>query len=121
MTTILIVDDSPMVRQQVGRILTSGGFIVVEAKDGVEALEKLAVSPRPAAVFCDLNMPRMNGVEFLEHKSRDGFGVPVVMLSTESHPKLLERAMTLGASGWLTKPFKPQHLLLTAQKLCGMI
>ncbi|HEX7664125.1 MAG TPA: response regulator [Polyangiaceae bacterium] len=118
-TTILIVDDSPMVRQQVGRVLASAGFVIAEAKDGAEALEKLEASPKPALVFCDLNMPRMNGVEFLEYKRRVGSDVPVVMLSTEGHPRHVERAMELGAKAWLIKPFNPQHLLVTAQKLSG--
>ncbi len=57
-----------MVRQQVGKALTGSGFIVVEAVDGIDALEKLAGSPDTCLVVCDINMPRMNGIEFLEKK-----------------------------------------------------
>jgi CheY-like chemotaxis protein len=69
MKRILIVDDSPTIRQQVSMALTQAGFAVAEAVDGVDALAKLAT---PAALMvCDVNMPRMNGLELLE-KLRSG-------------------------------------------------
>src|SRR5437016_2216855 len=114
---VLIIDDSMMVRQQVGRALTAAGFSVVEAIDGVDALQKLESSPEMRLVVCDVNMPRMNGIEFLERLNADHSSVPVVMLTTEGQPELIQRAKALGAKGWIVKPFKPDLLVAAARKL----
>jgi two-component system chemotaxis response regulator CheY len=116
-TTILVIDDSAMVRQQVGRALSSSGFTVVEAADGVEGLEALSRTPATRLVICDVNMPRMNGLEFLERLIREMSTVPVVMLTTEGQPELIQRAKALGAKGWIVKPFKPDLLVAAAKKL----
>lgn len=116
-TKILVVDDSSMVRQQVGRALTGSGFSVIEAVDGVDALEKLAASPDACLVVCDVNMPRMNGIEFLEQKNLSGNQTPVVMLTTEGQPEMIQKAKALGAKGWVVKPFKPDLLVAAAKKL----
>jgi two-component system, chemotaxis family, chemotaxis protein CheY len=115
--TILVIDDSAMVRQQVGRALAGAGFTIVEAVDGVDALQKLAGAPATRLIVCDVNMPRMNGVEFLEHLSTEGSSVPVVMLTTEGQPELIQRAKALGAKGWIVKPFKPDLLIAAVKKL----
>jgi two-component system, chemotaxis family, chemotaxis protein CheY len=116
-TKILIVDDSQMVRLQVGRALTGAGFVVVEAVDGADALDKLKENPDTALIVCDVNMPRMNGIDFLERKNEQGNGVPVVMLTTEGQPELIKKAKALGAKGWVMKPFKPDSLIAAAKKL----
>jgi len=117
--TVLVIDDSLMVRQQVSRALVGAGFTVVEAKDGVDALEKLAGRPETRLIVCDVNMPRMNGLEFLEAMRKDekNAAVSVVMLTTEGQPELVARAKSLGAKGWIVKPFKAELLLATAKKL----
>ncbi|MGD0679025.1 MAG: response regulator [Polyangiaceae bacterium] len=115
--TILVIDDSRMVRHQVGRALSAAGFVVVEAENGTEALEQLAANPETRLVICDVNMPQMNGLEFLERLNEDHVAVPVVMLTTEGQPELIQRAKALGAKGWLVKPFKPETLVATAKKL----
>ena len=120
MTTILVIDDSLMVRKQVGAALKGLGYSVVEAVDGLDALEKLESSPDTRLIVCDVNMPRMNGLEFLERLSTRGSGVPVVMLTTEGQPELIQRAKSLGAKGWIVKPFKPEFLAATARKLAPM-
>jgi two-component system chemotaxis response regulator CheY len=114
---VLVIDDSLMVRQQVGRALSAAAFSVVEAADGAEALKQLAASPDMALVVCDVNMPTMNGIEFLERLRHDGVSVPVVMLTTEGQPELIARARALGAKGWIVKPFKPDLLVAAAKKL----
>src|SRR5579859_312615 len=101
---VLVIDDSLMVRQQVGRTLSGAGFSVVDATDGVDALQKLANNPETRLIVCDVNMPRMNGIEFLERLNAEGSGVPVVMLTTEGQPELIARAKALGAKGWIVKP-----------------
>lgn len=111
---ILVVDDSPAIRQQVSMCLIGAGYDVVEAQDGLEALSRTAGA---AMCICDVNMPRMNGVEFVE---KVGAGaMPVVMLTTEGRPELIERAKKAGAKGWMVKPFKPEHLLSVVKKLVG--
>jgi two-component system, chemotaxis family, chemotaxis protein CheY len=111
---VLVIDDSMMVRKQVGMALTAAGFTVVEACDGIDALEKLSTHADVALVICDINMPRMNGIEFLENVRQ---GLPVLMLTTEARPELIERAKALGVKGWLMKPFKPELLVAAARKL----
>jgi len=111
---VMVIDDSIMVRKQVGMALTTAGFIVIEACDGADALDKLSTHPDVALVVCDVNMPRMNGLEFFE---RVPAGMPVMMLTTEGQPELIQRAKALGAKGWLVKPFKPDLLVAAARKL----
>jgi two-component system chemotaxis response regulator CheY len=118
MSKVLVVDDSMMVRKQVEKALVAAGFQVVEATDGQDALEKLRATPDAQLVVCDVNMPRMGGLEFLENvKGQAGANVPVVMLTTEGQPELIQKAKALGAKGWLVKPFKPDLLVAAAKKL----
>ncbi len=119
-TSVLVVDDSMMVRKQVGAALKGQGYDVVEAVDGADALEKIAGNPDLRLIVCDVNMPRMNGLEFLEQLSAKNSAVPVVMLTTEGQPELIQRAKSLGAKGWLVKPFKPDYLTATAKKLAPL-
>jgi two-component system chemotaxis response regulator CheY len=117
--TILIVDDSPTVRQQVGIALGQAGFHVVEAADGVEGAEQAKRRSDLALIISDVNMPRMDGIEMLERINADAKGArpPVLMLTTERQPRLLERAQGLGAVGWIVKPFKAEALVATAKKI----
>lgn len=116
---VLVVDDSAMIRMQVKRALTGAGFAVVDAVDGQDAMDKLAAGTSPSMVVCDVNMPRMNGLEFLqEMRGHGGFNsVPVVMLTTEGQPELIRQARLLGAKGWLIKPFQPELLIATVSRL----
>jgi two-component system chemotaxis response regulator CheY len=116
---VMVVDDSLMVRQQVRAALTSAGFSVTEAQDGKEALDKLSQAPDTALVVLDVNMPNMNGMEFLEsmRKRQELASVRVVMLTTEGQPRLMQQAKALGAKGWIIKPFKTDFLVAAVQKL----
>jgi two-component system chemotaxis response regulator CheY len=116
---VLVVDDSLMVRQQVKRALVTAGFDVVEAQDGIDALEKAKATPDVALVICDVNMPRMGGLDFLEAFRQDERfkAVPVVMLTTEAQSELVARSKALGAKGWIIKPFKPELLTAAAKRL----
>jgi two-component system, chemotaxis family, chemotaxis protein CheY len=116
---ILIIDDSTTVRQQVRAALAGASFEVVEAADGVEGLEAITGRDDLGAVLCDVNMPRMGGLEMLEMlQAKGGLGdLPIVMLTTEGQPALVKRAKAAGAKGWLVKPFKPELLVATMRKL----
>jgi two-component system chemotaxis response regulator CheY len=118
---VLIVDDSRTVRQQLGIVLTEAGYEVVEASDGLDGAEKIAASTDLAMVICDVNMPRMNGIEMLTFLKQDPrhANLLVLMLTTEGQPALIARAKAAGARGWIVKPFKPDLLLGTVRKLVG--
>jgi two-component system chemotaxis response regulator CheY len=118
MKKILIVDDSPSVRQQVGMALTQAGYAVVEAVDGLDGLSK-AATPGVSLVICDVNMPRMNGLEMVEKIKSDPkfFSLPVVMLTSEGQAAIIERAKKAGAKGWIIKPFKAELLVAAVKKL----
>lgn len=119
-TTIMTVDDSASVRQMVSFTLKNAGFQVIEAADGVDALEKL-VGNRVNMILTDLNMPRMDGLDFIR-QVRQGEAckfVPIVMLTTESQVDKKIQGKAAGATGWIVKPFKPQQLLSVVNKLLG--
>ena len=117
MKKVLVIDDSPTVRQQVGLALTQAGFQIVEAVDGVDGINKVDASI--AMAICDVNMPRMNGLEMLEKLRTDDRykALPVVMLTTEGQQQLIERAKKAGAKGWIIKPFKAELLVAAVQRL----
>lgn len=118
---VMVVDDSRFVRQQVGIALTAAGYEVIEAVDGLDGAEKIEQCKDLAMVICDLNMPRMTGLEMLGVVKMGGKNaeLPVVMLTTDGQPAHIERARAAGAKGWIVKPFKPELLLLTVRKLVG--
>jgi len=117
---VLVIDDSGLVRRQVANALKGLGYSVLEAVDGVDALTKLESTPDIHLIVCDVNMPNMNGIEFLEKLDAKNNGVPVVMLTTEGQPEMIQRAKALGAKGWIVKPFKPEFLVATAKKLAPL-
>lgn len=116
---ILVVDDSATVRQQVRAALADTGFEVFEAADGLEGLDSITAHQDLAAVVCDVNMPRLGGLQMLEMLSARGRvpALPIVMLTTEGQPALMQQAKAAGARGWLVKPFKPATLVATLRKL----
>jgi two-component system chemotaxis response regulator CheY len=117
-TKVLIVDDSATVRQQVRLALSQAGFDVVEAVDGMDGLERIQKGSDIRAVICDVNMPRMSGIELLEHCHKQGGpGMPVLMLTTEGQPALIQKAKQYGAKGWIVKPFKAELLVAAVKKL----
>lgn len=119
---VMVVDDSMMVRTQVRRALAGADFEVIEAVDGVAALEKARALPNIALMIVDVNMPRMNGLDFLAalRQEEHGRDVPVVILTTEAQPELAARARSLNARGWIIKPFDPAMLVAAAKRLVSM-
>ena len=118
-TKVLVVDDSMMVRQQVRRALVSAGFDVFEAKDGLEDLGQVRVLEGIALVICDVHMPNMSGLEFLQALRDDPAfaATPVVMLTTEGQAHHIEKAEALGAKAWILKPFKAELVIAAVKKL----
>jgi two-component system chemotaxis response regulator CheY len=116
---VIVIDDSQTIRDQVGTTLRQAGFDIIEAVDGVDGVEAIERAPDAALVICDVNMPKRNGLELLELLRKDDRfkTLPVVMLTTEGQPQLIERARKSGAKGWLVKPFKADLLLAAVRKL----
>lgn len=118
---VLVVDDSQSIRQHVGTTLAAGGFEVLEAVDGLDALETLTARTDIDLVICDVNMPRLGGLELLDKLQVAGVmsRLQVVMLTTEGQPAMMQRAKQAGAKGWVVKPFKAPLLLAAVKKLTG--
>lgn len=112
---LLVVDDSVTLRQMLTQTLKQQGYEVIQAQDGQDALEKLRQHPHISLVLCDIEMPRINGFEFLTHARQtiDPAKVPIVMLTSRSADKHRHLALSLGASAYLTKPYSQDELLNT--------
>jgi two-component system chemotaxis response regulator CheY len=120
---VLVVDDSVTVRQQVSKALTEGGFEVLEAADGQEGAEAIDRDAGISVVICDVNMPRMNGLEMVarvKSESRHA-ALPILMLTTEGQPALIKKAKEAGARGWIVKPFNPVQLVSAVRRLAGSV
>ena len=117
---IMVVDDSVSIRQVVSRFLEDQGWKVQTAKDGIDALERLSES-RPDLIVLDIEMPRMNGFEFLGAlKTQVGFeDVPVVMLTSRTAAKHRDKAKALGAKGFIVKPYNDDEFVGLILKLTG--
>jgi two-component system chemotaxis response regulator CheY len=114
---ILVIDDSETIRQQVRQALAATGYEIIEAVDGIDGLEKLRALTDLDIALCDVNMPRMNGLDMIAEVQRTGPKIPILMLTTEGQPSLIRRAREAGAKGWIVKPFKPELLVAAVTKL----
>lgn len=119
--TVLVIDDSMTIRLQVSSTLAAAGYDVSEAPDGPQALDALGAPDKPSLILCDVNMPRMSGLEFLEtfKGSNSTPPVPVIMLTTEGTPDLIVRAKRAGARGWIVKPFQANLLISAVRRVLG--
>ncbi|MDD1447921.1 response regulator, partial [Dolichospermum sp. ST_sed8] len=118
-TTVLIVDDSITVRELLSLTFTKAGYRVEQARDGQEAWDKLRSGLPCDIVFCDIEMPRCDGLEFLSRIQKDGsFGhLPIAMLTSRGADKHRQMALQLGASGYFTKPYLEEALLEAASRM----
>jgi two-component system chemotaxis response regulator CheY len=116
--TILTVDDSRSMRMLLRSALAPRGYEVIEAEDGVAALEWLADNS-PHLVITDINMPRMDGFGLIEAvRGKAEFdGMPILVLTTESSDEKKARARSAGATGWIVKPFDPEKLLSAVRRV----
>jgi two-component system chemotaxis response regulator CheY len=121
---VLIVDDSPAMRSFVRRVLEVSGFDLAscfQAGNGEEALEVLR-SEWVDLVLSDINMPVMDGEEFLRRLEADEMlrTLPVVIISTDATANRIERMISLGARGYVTKPFTPEALREQLERTLGV-
>ena len=119
MKRILIVDDAATVRMYHRAILESAGYLVEEAWNGIEALEKALGAPFDLYIV-DINMPKLDGYGFLrELRQQDILQSPAIMVSTEAAARDELAAYRAGASGYLIKPAKPPQLLAHVRLMLG--
>lgn len=117
---ILTVDDSKTMRDMVSFTLKNAGFLVMEAEDGVAALDALG-DDKVDLVITDVNMPNMDGISLCKklrehpvHRS-----TPILVLTTEGNDDTKAKGRSAGATGWIVKPFVPEKLLQVVNKVCA--
>jgi two-component system, chemotaxis family, chemotaxis protein CheY len=120
MGNVLIVDDSSTMRKIISRSLRQAGLQVddiYEAGDGVEGLSAME-GKDIQLILSDINMPNMDGLEFIKNVRAKGLSIPIVMITTEGGEDILKEAMSNGASDSIKKPFTPDQL---NEKLGGLL
>lgn len=115
---ILVIDDSRAIRQSLMVALSKEGYEVIEAENGIHALELMKTNPI-GLFISDVNMPEMDGITFLKKikEDRDNRHTPVIMLTTESDTAMIDAGKEAGARAWMTKPFKNDELVAAVKKL----
>lgn len=103
-TGILVIDDQPGIRRLLTEVLTEEGYIVFEAANGYEGLQK-AKDNRPRLILMDMKMPGMDGIETLRELRKVGIGDRVIMMTAYGELDLINEAKELGATDYITKPF----------------
>lgn len=119
---VLVIDDASLVRLYYRDALEAAGFVVDEALNGLEALEKLSLAPVDLLIV-DVNMPRMDGFTFLRVLRRQpgpGATIPALVTSTEAAPQDFAAAQAAGANFYLVKPIGPDALVEHARLMCGI-
>lgn len=120
--TILVIDDASLVRLYYRSILQEAGFVVEEALNGLEALERLLVTPADMLIV-DINMPQMDGFTFLStlrRKEPPLCAIPALITSTEAGEQDFEAARAAGANFYLVKPIARETLVEFASMMCGI-
>jgi len=115
---ILVVDDSATLRQVISMALTGAGYSVVEACDGMDALNKLD-GQKIHLIISDVNMPKMDGISLVKAvKQMPNYKfTPIIMLTTESEEAKKKEGQAAGAKAWVVKPFQPSQMLSAVSKL----
>lgn len=115
---ILTVDDSSTMRQMISFTLKEAGFDILEAQDGMEALDQ-AKGQSLSLIITDVNMPRMDGITLVQRlRAMPEFRfTPILVLTTESGPDMKQKGKEAGATGWIVKPFSPEKLLDVVNKV----
>ncbi|OKH19751.1 response regulator [[Limnothrix rosea] IAM M-220] len=115
--TVLVIDDSLTTRQTLSTTLQKAGYRVIQAQDGADGLNQLEQHPEVEGIICDVEMPQMNGFEFLGRcrKKYAKTDLPVLMLTSRGSKRYRQLAEQLGSNGYLTKPYLDQELIETLQ------
>jgi two-component system chemotaxis response regulator CheY len=108
---IFLIDDSSVMLASVKQNLEIAGFTVETAKDGLEAFQRVKSGLKPDLIITDINMPNMNGIEFIRNARTVLRFTPILVLTTESQTAKRDEAKKLGATGWLVKPVSGSDLL----------
>jgi len=118
--TVLTVDDSRTIREMVSFTLKGAGYEVMEAEDGVKALDTLK-GKKPDIIITDLNMPNMDGLTLIKtlRSMPDYKSTPILMLTTEQGDDRKGEGRAAGATGWIVKPFDSEKLIQVVQKVCS--
>lgn len=117
---ILTVDDSKTMQVVLRKALEDAGYEVLQGGDGVEGLKVLETAdPSPHVVISDINMPRMDGFQFIEAvRATERFRhLPIICLTTETDHEKKAKARSLGATGWITKPFNAEKLVWAIRRV----
>jgi len=109
---VLTVDDSPTILSMLNHVLKEAGFEVVQAEDGQKGLDAME-GEEFDVVITDINMPVMDGIEFIKNVRASGAKktLPILILTTESSPEKRNLGREAGGTGWIVKPFDPQKLI----------
>lgn len=113
MGTVLIVEDSSTMRKIISRSLRQAGLavdVVYEAADGFEGLLEVSAGNRIDVILSDINMPNMDGLDFVTAVRERGYKMPIVMLTTEGGDDMINEALRRGACASIKKPFTPEQL-----------
>jgi len=115
--TVLIVDDSATMVMSLKSALEMNGFKVETAMNGQAALDKIKSGVKPNLIITDINMPIMNGLEFIKNVRPILRFTPILILTTESEQSKRDEAKRLGATGWLVKPVSGNELIGVIKKV----
>ena len=118
MKKILIIDDSSTIRKLVRYILKKQEYMITEAKDGMDAMEKLGCLEADL-IIVDLNMPNMDGIQFVKNLRSNYYhmDIPVIMLTTTKDEELKRDALLAGVNLFLNKPVQPNFLIYKVEGL----
>lgn len=121
MPTILVVDDSDIMRDQISADLQSAGYSVIEGENGEAGLAK-AISHEIDLIITDFNMPKMDGLSMCVRLNPPEKikKTPIFMLTTQFRPDLKESAKAAGIIAWIIKPYNKSSLIEATQKICGL-
>ena len=118
--TILIVDDSPSIRQTITSVLCGAGYQTIEAVDGQDALDRLHDTQGSISLaLVDVNMPRLDGIALCRalRQAEGSRYIPILMLTAETRRERRDEARQAGATGWIVKPFAAEEVLALVQRL----
>ncbi len=122
LSKLLIIDDSQLIHSMYRLIMNRyNGCRILDAMNGLEALDILSREPDCDLILLDINMPVMNGIQFMEKLHGENLyrHIPVIVISTEGREDDTLRALKLGAVGYVVKPFKPNLLHDLIEKIMG--